>query len=177
MGKTQAAFLAEFADAFRARTGVDAAWAGGQAVTNTAGLPFNDALRRPGPAKTAERFELGDLAARIGPCRVVIEFESGEVPLSNLLKYWPYVRGELGTRPSHPLVICHFSDWWSYATRRELWEWTLARMKMDPGRVVDVEGRQFDHWAKDKQRRAESIIEAIDWIVLTTANWPAPTRP
>jgi hypothetical protein len=176
MGKTQTAFLAEFTDAFRARTGVDTTWAGGQVLANTAGLPFNATLRRPGPAKTAERFELGDLTARVGACRIVIEFESAEVPLSNLLKYWPYVRGELGTVPSHPLVICHFSDWWSYATRRDLWQWTLARMSTDPERLVDVEGRQFDHWADDRHRRAESIAEAIEWIVLSTDSLPAPTR-
>ena len=168
MGKTQTAFLAEFAEAFRLRTGVDVTWAGGQVIANTAGLPFNEALRRPGPLKTAERFELGDLTAGVGTCRVVIEFESAEVPLSNLLKYWPYVRGELGTRPSNPLVICHFSNWWSYATRRDLWEWTLARMKADPERVVDVEGRQFDHWADDTARRHQSILQAIDWIALAT---------
>ena len=168
MGKTQAAFLAEFAEAFRSRTGVDVTWGGGQVVANTAGLPLNEALRRSGPPKTAERFELGDLAATVGACRVVIEFESAEVPLSNLLKYWPYVRGELGSRPSHPLVICHFSDWWSYATRRDLWEWTLARMKADSDRVVDVEGRQFDHWGDDADRRSESIVQAIEWIACTT---------
>ena len=168
MGKTQTAFLAEFAEAFRARAGVDVTWGGGQAVVNTAGLPLIEGLRRPGPPKPGERFELGDLAATIGACRVVIEFESAEVPLSNLLKYWPYVRGELGTRPSHPLVICHFSDWWSYATRRDLWEWTLARMKADPDRVVDIDGRQFDHWGDDASRRHESIVQATEWIVRAT---------
>jgi hypothetical protein len=166
MGKTQTAFLDQFASSFSTRTGVDVAWAGGQVVANTAGLPFNGALRRPGPPKAAERFELGDLTATVGDCRVIIEFESAEVPLSNLLKYWPYVRGELGSQPSQRLIICHFSDWWSYATRRELWEWTLGRMKADPQRVVDVDGRQFDHWGDDTERRSESILQAVDWITL-----------
>src|SRR5690606_14708980 len=112
----------EFGSTFHARTGVDVAWSGGQVLANTAGLPLTESLRRPGPAKKGERFELGDIATDIGGLRLVIEFESHEVPLSNLLKYWPYIRGELVTRPSTPLVICHFSDWWSYATRRDLWE-------------------------------------------------------
>ncbi len=168
MGKTQTAFLNQFERAFKERTGVDVTWVGGQVVANTATLPFNGALRRPGPRKTAERFELGDLTATLGACRVVVEFESAEVPLSNLLKYWPYVRGELDARPSHRLVICHFSDWWSYATRRELWDWTLERMKADPQRVVDVDGRQFDHWDDDAERRSESILQAIDWIAFTS---------
>ncbi len=77
-------------------------------MANTAALPFNEALRRAGPIKKGERFELGDIAANIGMYRVVIEFELAEVPLTNLLKYWPYVRGELATRPSSPMVICHF---------------------------------------------------------------------
>ncbi|MFO1244106.1 MAG: hypothetical protein U1E71_02850 [Ramlibacter sp.] len=173
MGKTQTSFLAEFQSAFHARAGVELEWSGGQVVSNTAALPINDALRRPGPAKRAERFELGDIAAEFGRWRVVIEFESGEVPLSNLLKYWPYVRGELGTRPSRPLLICHFSDWWSYATRRDLWEWTLSRMKEDPWKIVEVQGRQFDHWGEDKQRRSESVNSAIDWI-LTSSAGPLP---
>jgi hypothetical protein len=153
--------------ACRAQTGVDVTWAGGQVVANTAALPFTEALRRPGPVKGAERFELGDIIANVGPCRVVVEFESAEVPLSNLLKYWPYIRGELGARPSRPVVICHFSDWWSYATRRDLWEWTLARMKADRDRVVEVEGKQFDHWGNDQQRRSQSMHDAIDWISCT----------
>lgn len=147
MGKRQTSFLTKFQDAFRTRTAVVPVWSGGQVVSNTAALPIRDALRRSGPAKRAERFELGDIVAEIGRWRVVVEFESAEVPLSNLLKYWPYIRGELGTRPSHPLLICHFSDWWSYATRRDLWEWTLSRMKEDPQKVIDVQGRQFDHWS------------------------------
>ena len=165
MGNTQTSFLAEFTSSFQSRTGIDATWAGGQAVSNTSALPFNESLRRPGPIKSGERFELGDIAANIGRYRVVIEFESAEVPLSNLLKYWPYVRGELASRPSSPIVICHFSDWSSYATRRELWEWTLARMKADPDRVVEVDGRQFDHWGDDRQRRSQSMEAAIDWII------------
>jgi len=151
------------------------AWSGGQIVSNTAALPVNDALRRPGPTRKAERFELGDIAVEVGRWRVVIEFESGAVPLSNLLKYWPYIRGELGTRPSRPLLICHFSDWWSYATRRDLWQWTLSRMKEDPEKVVDVQGRQFDHWGDDQQRRSESLNAAIDWI-LEVAAVPSSVR-
>ncbi len=170
MGSTQTSFVTEFASAFQRRTGIDVVWAGGQATTNTAALPFNEALRRPGPAKKAERFELGDIAASVGRYRVIVEFEWAQVPLSNLLKYWPYVRGELAIRPSSPIVICHFSDWWSYATRRDLWEWTLARMKADTDKLVEIEGRQFDHWGADQQRRSQSMEAAIDWIVSITAS-------
>jgi len=165
VGRTQTSFLAEFKSSFQRRTGIEAAWVGSQALSNTSALPFNQALRRPGPLKNGERFELGDIAANIGKHRVVIEFESAAVPLSNILKYWPYVRGELASRPSSPIVLCHFSNWWSYATRRDLWEWTLARMKADPDRMVEVEGRQFDHWSDDQQRRSQSVEAAIDWIV------------
>ncbi|WP_317534619.1 hypothetical protein [Nitrosomonas sp. Is37] len=99
----------------------------------------------------------------------MVEFETGAIPLSNLLKYWPYIRGELSTKPTQPLLICHFSDWWSYATRRDLWEWTLSRMKADTEKIIQVEGRQFDHWASDAARRDASLNEAIDWILAETA--------
>ncbi|MDV6343215.1 hypothetical protein R2Q26_01375 [Nitrosomonas sp. Is37] len=130
---------------------------------------MNAGLRRPGIAKAGERFELGDLSAQVGNWRVVVEFETGAIPLSNLLKYWPYIRGELSTKPTQPLLICHFSDWWSYATRRDLWEWTLSRMKADTEKIIQVEGRQFDHWASDAARRDASLNEAIDWILAETA--------
>ena len=170
MGKSQASFLAEFQNVFRSRTGILARWSGGQVASNTSSLPFDKALRRPGVDRNSERFELGDIAAEIGGWRVVVEFESAEVPLSNLLKYWPYIRGELGTRPSHPLLICHFSDWWSYATRRDLWQWTLRRMKTDPEKIVEVEGKQFDHWGSEDERRSQSMVDAIDWIIHATAS-------
>jgi hypothetical protein len=38
-------------------------------------------------------------------------------------------------------------------------------MRADPDRLVDVEGRQFDHWAEDTERRSQSIVQAIEWIV------------
>lgn len=168
MGKTQSSFLVAFQDLFRTRSGLEVEWTGGQSSANTAGFPDNPQWRRPGQARSGEKFELGDLAANIGHWRVVIEFESREVPLSNLLKYWPYIRGELLIKPSRPVLICHFSDWWSYATRRDLWEWTLSRMKADTECLVGVDGCQFDHWGSDAASRIESVSSAIDWILATT---------
>ena len=168
MGKPQSSFLASFQDAFRNRSGLDLPWTGGQSAANTSALPNDSDLRRPGQTRSGERIELGDLAVDVGVWRVVIEFESREVPLSNLLKYWPYIRGELQAQPTRPVLICHFSDWWSYATRRDLWKWTMGRMKSDSDRVVDIEGRQFDHWGSDVQRRNESVTAAIDWILSTS---------
>jgi len=40
----------------------------------------------------------------------------------------------------------------------------LARIKADPGRLFAVEGRQFDHWEQDADRRAASISDTIAWI-------------
>lgn len=176
MGKPQSLFLAAFEAAFRSRSGLNVHWSGGQTPSNTSAFPVNRDLRRPGQFRSGESFELADLTANIGQWRVVIEFESREVPLSNLLKYWPYIRGELGAKPERPLLICHFSDWWSYATRRELWAWTLNRMKADPEIVVRVDGRQFDHWGADEQLRAHNVAAAIDWI-LDTVNVPARKAP
>jgi len=93
-----------------------------------------------------------------------VEFENKELPLSNLLKYWPYLRGELSAKPTQPLLICHFSDWWSYATRRDLWEWTLSRMQADGERLVAVAGKQFDHGGANRSLRDQSITSAVEWI-------------
>lgn len=172
MGKSQDDFLAMFQRAFRERTGRAVLWTGGQAIPNTAGLPLDTSLRRGGQVRNGERFELGDITASVGIWRVVVEFESKEVPLSNLLKYWPYIRGELSTQPIAPLLICHFSDWWSYASRRDLWKWTLTQMKVDARRVVDVEGKQFDHWGGDVPRRAQAVDEAISWVESVVSGKP-----
>lgn len=177
MGTPKSSFLVAFEQAFRSRAGLNVSWSGGQSIANTAALPLDPALRRLGQARSRESFELADLAANIGCWRVIIEFESREVPLSNLLKFWPYLRGELEVKPDRPLLICHFSDWWSYATRRDLWSWTLKRMEADPERVVEVDGRQFDHWGNDAPRRAQSVSEAIDWILALTADKPRQGLP
>ena len=113
MGIKQSNFLTSFQEAFLAKTGHDFQWTGGQLFCNTAGLPLDTNVRRAGNAKAGERFELGDLTANVGGWKVVIEFESGYVTPSNLLKYWPCIRGELDIKPTQPLLICHFSDWWS----------------------------------------------------------------
>ncbi|HEY0917367.1 MAG TPA: hypothetical protein VGE22_20975 [Solimonas sp.] len=107
---------------------------------------------------------MGDLTTSYCGWKIIVEFESKELPLSNLLKYWPYLRGELNASPKEPLLLCHFSDWWSYATRRDLWEWTLSRISADQDRLVPIAGRQFDHGGSDLGRREKSIFEAMEWI-------------
>jgi hypothetical protein len=111
VGKPQDSFLRAFEAAFKARAPIEATWIGGQVASNTAALPVDQQLRRAGQVRQRESFELADLAANVRGWRVVVEFESREVPLSNLLKYWPYIRGELATKPEGPMLICHFSDW------------------------------------------------------------------
>jgi hypothetical protein len=176
VGQAQNQFLNDFKRVFKRRSGLDVNWTGGQVLSNTAGLASNPTLRRPDLVRQNERFELGDLGAKLGDWQVVVEFESGAVTLSNLLKYWPYVRGELSTRPSCPLLVCHFSNWWSYATRRDLWQWTLEQMKNDRKKLVDIEGQQFDHWHDDERRRRDSIAKSVDWVLETTHRRPSGNR-
>jgi len=164
MGQPQSVFLEEFKAAFHRQIDAGIIWSGGQGKENTAGFAKPFGCRRNNGKLKAERFELGDLSAVYHGWKIIIEFENKEVPLSNLLKYWPYLRGELADQPDRNVLICHFSDWWSYATRRDLWEWTLARIKADPGVLFAMEGRQFDHWGQDADRRAASISDAIAWI-------------
>lgn len=164
MGVKQDRFLAEFRSAFGEYFDVDGAWLGGQAAENCAAFLTPYPCRREVGVLAMERFELGDISITHGGWKVIVEFESKEVPLSNLLKYWPYLKGELNSRPQHPILICHFSDWWSYATRRDLWEWTLSQMHADTNKLVAVQGRQFDHGGADMALRASSITSAIAWI-------------
>ena len=163
MGTVQTNFIEEFKSAFNTRFGVSDGWAGGQALANSAAFVTPYPCRRGG-VRGGERFELGDAATSYRGWRLVIEFESKELPLSNLLKYWPYLRGELTTAPDQPLLICHFSDWWSYATRRDLWEWTLSQMRDDGALLAGIEGLQFDHDGLDTSARLNSICAAIEWL-------------
>jgi len=173
MGVTQSAFLAEFKQAFKQKAGQDIRWAGGQSVENCAAFKLPYPCRREVGARATERFELGDATRDYRGWKVILEFESKELALSNLLKYWPYLCGDLTAKPSMPILICHFSDWWSYATRRDLWEWTLSRMQADQNRMCEIKGKQFDHGGKDQQVRASSIASAIDWIGSVVGMGPA----
>lgn len=184
MAGKQSLFLQQFKNAYEERFGRLSLWTGGQASANTANLVSHVAGRRPIGPRATERFELGDLATKLGDYKIVIEFEDGALPLSNLLKYWPYIRGELSLKPDGPIILCHFSDWWSYATRRDLWEWTLSRMQADPERRVEIHGCQFDHWGRDVSwggdisKRVKSIAGALEWIAAVVAE-PAlhPSTP
>jgi hypothetical protein len=133
-------------------------------MTNTAGLMAHQSGRRGGKYNKAERFELGDLTAVVRGRKVVVEFESKQVSISNLLKYWPYLRGELTIQPERPMVILHFSDWWSYGIYRDLWQWTLVQMRDDKQCIHSISGRQFDHGGSDDGLRRKAIDDALLWL-------------
>ena len=164
MGNRQLDFLSGFREAFQARLRGEVLWGGGQTATNTAGLQPDLLLRRDGRRRTGERFELGDLRCDISVSTVVVEYESGAMAVHNLLKYWPYLRGELGAVPTRPILLCHFSDWSSYGSYRDLWQWLLNRMKEDSYRRVEFHARQFDHGGTDVERANRSLSEALDWL-------------
>lgn len=164
MGTTQTAFLSEFSAHFDAELSARPSWTGGQGRLNTARLDTFRSGRRGNIYNSSERFELGDLTAIINGHKVIVEFESKQIPIQNLLKYWPYLRGELSTKPESPVIICHFSDWWSYGINRDLWEWTLNQMQQDRTCLVPIQGRQFDHGGSNQDIRQQSIIEAAQWI-------------
>ncbi|KAB7619489.1 hypothetical protein [Alkalilimnicola sp. S0819] len=164
MGATQAAFLREFADVFRSEA-PDVSWTGGQGKHNTASLLTHQAGRRGGAYNKAERFELGDLTAAFNDHKIIIEFESKQVAIANLLKYWPYLRGELSSKPELPVLICHFSDWWSYGVYRDLWQWTLSQMQSDPKCLQHIVGCQFDHGGSNVSLRHSAIEQAVEWLL------------
>ncbi|MCO6355757.1 hypothetical protein GBO14_13630 [Pseudoalteromonas shioyasakiensis] len=164
MASNQNQFLDKFKNEFEAHFGSNITWKGGQSKNNVAAFkqPFDSCRNKP--INSNERFELGDLSVILNGYLIVIEFESKELPLSNLLKYWPYLRGEFTCTPERPILLCHFSDWWSYATRRDLWQWTIEQMCQDSSLLVELQGKQFNHGKKGGRDVQESIQEAIDWI-------------
>lgn len=164
MGKSQAEFLSTFKEAFKERFGTALDWRGGQSAGNVARLPGVTSLRRGGVLRQGERFELGDLRADFGGRTIVVEYDQTVVSLSNLVKYWPYARGELSVRPACPLMLCHFSKWWSYGSHRDLWDWMMARMCSDRGNIIEIAGRQFDHGGADENLRARGIRDALEWV-------------
>lgn len=166
MGQKQSTFLNDFKLAFTKIEGFKGAqWTGGQQASNTSGFANPPDCRRQGKVKSGERFELGDLKTRIFGYDVIVEYESDSLPLSNILKYWPYVRGEFTEKPDSPILVCHFSNWRSYATRRDLWHWTLNQMRLDKNVLVCIDGKQFDHGGEDDTIRHAGISQAIAWLV------------
>jgi hypothetical protein len=168
-----AGFRPLFKDAFKGAFGIPVQWLHGQIAGNTAHLPFQPELKRPGKKRhTGEVFELGDLRADIKGWTVIVEYDSGAVPIHNLAKYWPFIRGELlqvdGVRlePTLPILFCHFSSYQSYATYRHLWDWTLRMMQSDRAAKVQIHGKQFDHKGDeiDAPARPEAILESIAWL-------------
>ena len=165
-------FLSLFRKSFADRFNDSVVWTGGQIVGNVAQLPGIAALRRGGILHRMEQFEIGDLRGDFNNQTIVIEYEQKQLPLSNLVKYWPYVHGELNVKPNRPILLCHFSDWWSYGTYRDLWNWVMLRMQTDGERIVNIHGHQFDHGGSDASLRDAGVRAALDWISVLSANAP-----
>jgi hypothetical protein len=165
MAEAQAAFLRAFQAAFATRfKNEQVVWGGGQAASNTGALPGRAELRRGGKLMAREAFELGDLRCTFRGLDLLVEFDQGAVDLRNLLKYWPFICGELTTRPIRPVVLCHFSRWHSYGSFRDLWHWTAQRMQGDERAAVPFVAQHFDHWSEDPESRVASIEAALDWL-------------
>lgn len=165
MASVQTAFLSEFARQADVALGRPLQWLGGQSAVNTAGLPVNATLRREGVLQKNEVFELGDLRADLGNCLLLVEFDSRQVLMSNLVKYWPFICSALSVPPPQkPIILCHFSDWWSYGSHRDLWHWLACRMENDQSSRVNFLAKQFDHGGSDEGRRQRAISAALRWI-------------
>jgi hypothetical protein len=164
MGVPQQQFLTRLRTALTTRFPSATGWAGGQGIANTAALKGDASLRRGGVLRYGERFELGDLRCTAGSATIVVEYESEGVALHNLLKYWPYLRGELSARPRSAIILCHFSSWHSYGSYRDLWNWLASRMQDDRSLLVKFTARQFDHWGTDLASAEKSIAACMDWI-------------
>jgi len=164
MGEKQTQFVARVRTALKSRFPHAADWAGGQGAANTVALPRKASLRRPGPSRSGERFERADVRCNVGNSTIVVEYDSGGIATHNLVKYWPYLRGEMSSSPSSAIILCHFSSWVTYGSYRDLWDWLAGQMMRDPTLKVRFAARQFDHWDADLVKGDQSIAECLDWV-------------
>lgn len=164
MGLLQTTFIKEFKLAFETRFAASLHWSGGQRLSNVAALAPHSNVRRRGQVKPGESFELGDLRCELAGHTLIVEFDSDAIAVHNLVKYWPYVRGELEKTPTRPIVMAHFSNWRSYGSHRDLWEWMQARIVSDSESKIPIVARQFDHWESDAAARASEFESCFGWI-------------
>ncbi len=168
MGKPQNEFCGQFKTAFEAQFG-NVIWHGGQLAANMIAPAAAKHLRRNGLIKSSEKIELGDLRTTFRKYEIMVEYESGCANAYNILKHWPYLRGDLSVKPQRPTLLCCFCDWWSYGAVRDVCQWTMSMMENDP--LTRVKVRMFDHAFRSKDANASrrSIAEALDWIARETS--------
>lgn len=63
MGDRQRTFLDGFRTAFASKFGREVVWSGGQIATNTGALERDQTLRRAGPVRRGESFEIATAVA------------------------------------------------------------------------------------------------------------------
>jgi hypothetical protein len=160
----QSDFLETFRQEFGRRFDQQLEWTGGQVLSNKAVLSPKAEYRRYGLIKSNEGIELGDLRGLFRGRTLIIEHESDGVSVQNLVKYWAFLRGELSIRPTSPVVLCHFSNWNSYGSFRDLWAWLRDQMIQDPRKVVDFAAEQFDHGGKGSAESIASIARSLEYL-------------
>ena len=116
MGQKQSEFVQLFSARFKDRFDGQMLWGGGQVPDNKAAFKQLPQYRRDGILRKNEGIELGDLTGLFRGVTVVVEYDSGGLDLQNLMKYWPFLRGELSSSPPNRIVLCHFSSWESYGS-------------------------------------------------------------
>ena len=164
MGTKQTTFLSECRSTFDRAFLEPHTWTGGQVTGNKADFCALPAYRRGGVCRTNEGIELGDLRTSLNGWTVVVEYESEAMVVQNLIKYWPYLRGELSSTPAEPIVIVHFSDWKSWGSFRDLWIWTRDRMIEDKTRKVSFVAEQFDHGGVAQDVLQKNIGAAVSFV-------------
>jgi hypothetical protein len=158
MGAKQAEFVKKFRERFQRRFGCHPEWGGGQGLDNKAGFAQLREYRRDGLLRKNEGIELGDTNTTFRGVTVIVEYDSDGLDIQNLLKYWPYLCGKLTSSPPRKVVLCHFSSWRSYGSRRDEWTWLRDKMAADPDRVMDLVGEQFDNGGLEEGGLDETIL-------------------
>lgn len=108
-------------------------------------------------------FQYSDMRVESPEATVVIEFESAG-GLTNLVKYWPFLATRSFTKR---LVLAHvfrIVSEFDYVAHRKLWEFVLAKMR------IDLEQNHSVEWPKDWEaaiftyRAPEHLTEVLTFV-------------
>jgi len=165
MAGPQATFLQAFCEAFDKAFG-PAEWETSRqrTVGEFCARCRNKKYRRSSMLRANEAFELGDLRARWRDSVVVVEYDREGVDTHNLVKYWPYLRGDLAVVPPTRLLLCYFSDWRSWGSSRDLWAWVYQRIRDDSACKGRLMAEHFDHGKDSEEMRTTGIGEALGFL-------------
>jgi hypothetical protein len=109
--------------------------------------------------ETTEAFQFGDIRIETPTRTLLIEIErDGQgVSLVNLLKYWPWLKGEAGKPPTKPVTMLHV---WgsSYPTSKVLWRRLKSELLDRASFVVHAEFIPFPNGRAEEEAAVLAVL-------------------